>query len=311
VELYKRYRPKTLENVMGQDTAVRSLSKMIEKGKVPQALMFIGPSGVGKTTLARILRKPLGCHPSAFTEVNCADIRGIENIRDIRSRMGLRPMQGDSKIWLIDECHKLTNDAQNALLKMLEDTPENVYFILCTTDPHKVIKTVRTRCTEITLKPIGNADLSKLLYQVAEDEGAFQGANRGFPKSIEEKIVENSEGSARKALVLLDAIINLDSEKDMLAALERIEQAQGIQLCRLLLPPRPSWKDVSKLLKELEKEDPEELRLSVMGYMRSVLLSGGPIAQRAAFIMGVFERNFYDSGRASLALACWEACTGK
>jgi DNA polymerase III gamma/tau subunit len=279
---------------------------MIENSKVPQALMFVGPSGVGKTTLARILRKPLGCHPSAFTEVNCADIRGIENIRDIRSRMGLRPIQGDSKIWLIDECHKLTNDAQNALLKMLEDTPENVYFILCTTDPHKVIKTVRTRCTEITLKAIDDNDLTRLVKNVAEKE-----KREDINADIIQKIVGNADGSARKALVLLDAIISLDSEKDMLAALERIEQAQGIQLCRLLLPPRPSWKDVSKLLKELENEDPEELRLSVMGYMRSVLLGGGPMAQRAAFVMGVFERNFYDSGRASLALACWEACTGK
>ena len=304
-ELYRKHRPSDLDAVVGQTTAIKVLKQKLKDDNIPHALLFIGPSGVGKTTIARALRKPLKCHPSEFHEVNCADIRGIDNIREIRKRMGLRPMNGQTKIWLIDEAHKLTNDAQNALLKMLEDTPGHVYFMLATTEPNKVIKTIHTRCMPLHLKPIGEKELSELVLSVAKDE------NKGdLDDSVVSKIVEHSDGSARHALVLLDSVIRLDSEEDMLEAIEKSTMStQAIQLCRMMMNPRTSWQEVGKLLKELEGEDPEGLRRMMLGYMRSVLLNSGQ--QRAAYIIGVFERNFFDSGNAGLALACYEVMTRK
>ncbi len=299
-ELYKKHRPSDLDAVLGQTPVIKVLKEKLKKGDMPHALLFMGPSGVGKTTIARALRKPLKCHPSEFHEVNCADIRGIDNIREIRKRMSLRPMNGQAKIWLIDEAHKLTNDAQNALLKMLEDTPGHVYFMLATTEPNKVIRTIHTRCMPFHLKPIGEKELSGLIRLVSTDE------ERCLEDSVIEKIVEHSDGSARQALVLLDSVIHLDSEEEMLEAIEKSTMnTQAIQLCRLLLNPRTSWQDISKLLKELEGEDPEGLRRMMLGYMRSVLLGSGQ--PRAAFIMGLFERNFFDSGNPGLALACYES----
>lgn len=303
IELYKKHRPKDLDGIVGQHSAVSVLTQMIENDEIPHTLLLTGPSGVGKTTIARILRKHLKCNAQDFTEVNIADIRGIDNVRDIRRRMSLCPLHGKTKVWLLDEAHKLSGDAQNALLKMLEDTPKHVYFFLCTTEPGKLIKTIRTRCTEIALKPIGEKDLSELVMSVYHKE-----VPKGhFPEMAFDKIVENSEGSARKALVLLGSIIHLESEEAMLEAIEKsTQEAQAIQLCRLLLNPRSSWQNISKLLKELEGEEPEGLRRMVLGYMRSVLLGSGSLAGRAGSIIGIFERNFFDSGNAGLALACWE-----
>lgn len=303
MELYKQFRPKKLADVVGQRTAVNVLQKMIDTNSIPHALLLTGPSGCGKTTIARILRKHLKCHSAEFNEVNIADIRGIENIRDIRKRMNLVPLRGKTKIWLLDECHKLSSDAMHASLKMLEDTPSHVYFFLATTDPHKLLKTIRTRCTEVVLKPIGKKDLAELVMAVFH-----KAIPKGpFPKLVIDEIVDNSDGSARKALVLLDSIINLASKEEMLEAIEKsTQEAQAIQLCRLLIDPRTQWSEVSKRLKELEEEDAEGLRRMVLSYMRSVMLGGKQMASRAYSIMCVFERNFYDTGNAGLVLACWE-----
>jgi DNA polymerase-3 subunit gamma/tau len=231
--------------------------------------------------------------------MNIADIRGVDNIRDIRRKMGLRPMLGDSKIYLLDEVHMLTKDAQNALLKMLEDTPDHVWFILCTTDPHKLIKTIRTRCTEIALKPIGGPDLSSLIMStVASEEKKITG-------DVIQKLVENSDGSARKALVLLESILDIDDEQSRLDAIDKMSQEkQIIDLCRLLLNPKSQWADIASILKDLEGEEPENIRRCILGYMRAVLLKSS--MPRAYQCLGAFERNFFDSGNAGLAMACYE-----
>src|SRR5687768_10085551 len=121
--LYKKHRPKTLKGIVGQDGAVASLQKMIDRNLIPHAILFTGDSGVGKTTIARILKDHLECGDPDFIEVNAADSKGIDMVRDIRSRAGLSPMAGPCRVWLIDEAHKLTTDAQNCILKILEDGP--------------------------------------------------------------------------------------------------------------------------------------------------------------------------------------------
>lgn len=299
IELYRKYRPKTFDEVFGQDRAVSMLRSMIDSHKVPHAMMFTGPSGCGKTTLARILRRQLKCAMVDFSEQNCADIRGIDNVREIRRRMALHPFAGKTKIWLLDEVHKISNDAQNALLKMLEDTPSHVYFILCTTDHQRLIKTIRTRCTEIPLSPFGEKDLLRLISYIAAKE------DRKVGKSVAEKIAEHSDGSARKALVLLGSILDLEDEKAQLESIAKATaETQAIQLCRLLLNPRTSWKEIGPMLKELEKEDPEQLRWMVLGYMKAVLNNSGQ--ERAFDILCAFERNFYDSKHAGLSIACYQ-----
>ena len=303
MELYKKYRPKKLEQMIGQDSIVKSLQNKIKRNKIPHSILFTGPSGCGKTTLARILRRSLKCHKYEFKEINTADFRGIDTIRKIRRHMSLAPLRGNCKVWVIDECHKLSNDAQNALLKILEDTPNHVFFILATTDPQRLIKTVRNRCTEISVSTLTDKELNSLLINICKKEKL-----EGFPSIVFEKIIEVSEGSARKALVLLDLVIDLDDEEDMLKAVsDAISEEQGIAVARALFNQRTQWPDMAKILKNIQKEEPENIRWIVLGYAKSVLLSGGKLSSRAYKIIDIFQDNFYDSKLAGLVACCYEA----
>lgn len=298
MEIYKKHRPKYLKDIVGQNTTVVLLEVLLKNG-FPQSIMLCGNSGCGKTTIARILKSELGCSDRDFTEINAADSRGIDTIRDIKATMGLCPVEGKRKIWLIDEAHKLTGDAQTALLKTLEDTPRHCNFMLATTHPDKLLPTIRTRCTEIRVVPISQDHMGSLLLKVCKKE------KKEISQEVVSRIIEVSEGSARKALVVLESIIGLESEEEQLKVILSSEgKRQSIELCRVLLNPRSQWKEVTKILENLE-EEPEQLRWMVLGYCASVLLKGGKMADRAYAIINSFESNFFDSKKAGLVAACY------
>ena len=305
LELYKQHRPVAFKGIYGQPEAVRILKGMTARENgIPHAILLTGPSGCGKTTIARILRRKLEVGEADYSEVNAADFRGIDTIREIRQRIPMAAMQGKFRMWVIDEAHQLVSQAQNALLKVLEDTPPHVYLILATTDPQKLLKTIITRCTEVRLKPIATKDIEDLIVAVCEKEG------KELPEAVREKIAEHADGSARKALVLLDSVLPLESEDDQLKAIESVDvKPQAIALARALISPRPQWKEVAAILKGLNGEDPEQLRHMVLGYASAVLLGGGNLAPRANLMIQAFERNFYDSKRAGLINASYEVCT--
>ena len=298
MELYKKYRPKKLKQMIGQSSSVKVLTTYIRKKKVPHAILFSGPSGCGKTTFARILRKEIKCSKFDFTEKNC---RKIEEIRQIRTRMNQAPIGGKTRVWLLDEAHQLTGDAQNEFLKMLEDTPKHVYFMLATTDPQKLKKTIRTRCTEIVVRTLVKKSMLRLLKDVCDKE------KRKMPKDVIDEIIENSDGSARKALVLLDQVIELSNEEDMMEAIKvTTAEIQGIAIARALFNPRTSWSDMAKILKETTNEEPEQIRWMVLGYAKTILLAGGKLPSEAYIVIEAFRDHFYDSKHAGLAAACWE-----
>jgi DNA polymerase-3 subunit gamma/tau len=301
-ELYKRYRPTTFKDVVGQASAVKSLVDMGKRNEIPHALLFTGPSGCGKTTLARILRAKLKCSDHDFQEINAADFRGIDSIRVIRQQMGAAPLMGTSRVWLLDEAHNLSGDAQTALLKILEDTPGHVYFMLATTDPQKLKKTIITRCTEVRCKEITKKELSDLALRIAAAE------NVTISGAVAEKLADVAEGSARKVLVLLHAVIGLKDEEDQLAAIEAGDvKGQAIEIARALLNQRTTWNTMKGLLKAVE-EEPESIRHLVLSYCTSVLLnSENP---RAALVIEEFRDPYYDTKKAGLVLSCWNVIKG-
>lgn len=304
-ELYKVHRPSKLSELLGQDDAVKTI-KGFGKDGVPHCLLLVGPSGCGKTTIARILKRLLLCSDYDFHELNCAaDARGIDTIRSIQSRMWDSSMGGGCRIWLLDEAGKLTGDAQTALLKMLEDTPPHVYFFLATTDPQKLISTIKTRATEIKVKALKGKDMESLLSRVAAAE------KFNLTEEVRDKLVDVSEGSARKALVLLNQIIKIESEEDQLAAVSSgVANSAAIEIARALINPKATWGAVSKLLKDVEDE-PETVRRVVLGYCKSVLLGGGNLAPRARDIIFTFEKAWYDGGAASMVACCYDVVVGK
>jgi DNA polymerase III subunit gamma/tau len=294
-ELYLRYRPKSLDRLIGNESTVASLKNMLTRKTLPHALLFHGPSGCGKTTLARIVKAELGCHDLDYAEMNASSFRGIDSIRDVARNMNLAPT-GPCRIWLFDEVHKWTNDAQNAALKMLEDTPGHVYFILCTTNPERLIKAIQTRCCEMPVRALTYAELEMLAGRVARKES--------INLSIEttDSLVAAANGSARMLLVLLDKISNLDEAQRKEAIDAKVaEEEEGINLCRMLLK-RASWKTITDILKNL-KAEPESIRRSVLGYARAVLLN--KTDSQAVMVLQAFAENFYDSGDAGLVLACY------
>jgi len=302
-EFYKKYRPKTLKGVVGQEAAVRSLQQMVERNKIPHCILFSGPSGVGKTTIARILRTHLDCGDADFLEINCADFKGIDMVRDVRRSANLSPMTGSTRIWLIDECHMLTKDAQNAFLKLLEDTPSHTYFFLATTDPQKLLKTIITRSTEVKLSMVDPSALVQLMQRVLGKEQVE------MDEDVVQEIAESSDGSARKALVILEQVAAVSGKAEQLAAIQAstINKDLAIELARALFKGA-KWPVVSKLLKEI-KDEPEGVRYLILGYARAILLNDPRNGELAFKIIDIFSKNFYDSKQAGLAAACYEAVT--
>lgn len=295
-ELYKKYRPKTLKGIVGNKETVQTLSNMLERETVPHTILFTGPSGCGKTTLARILKNQLDCADIDFQELNCSDFRGIDTVRDIARSVNMAPTGGSCRIWLLDEVHQMSKDGQNAALKLLEDTPKHVYFFLCTTDPQKIIKTIRTRCCEMPVELLRDRDAKRLVGRILKRE------EMAMKDDIIEDLIDAAAGSARQLLVILDKVLNLPENQQSNAIKAEDVAKECIDLCRALIKCE-SWNKIAKILKELSG-DPESIRYAVLGYARTCLLGGNP---QAARVIESFADNFYDSKAAGLALACYES----
>lgn len=297
-ELYKKYRPKLLKHIVGQDAAVKALSKLLANG-FPHATLFSGPSGCGKTTAARIIKSKLGCSDEDCVELDFGQFRGIDTVRDIRQQMQLYPMSGKCRMWICDEIHRATGDSLSAMLKILEDTPDHVYFILATTDPQKLLPTIRTRCTEIKLQPIESKILISLIKDVAGKEG------KTVTDAVAERIAEVAEGSARKSLVLLGQVIDLETEEGQLKQILSNDTKKNVaDLCQALLK-KATWWTVSGIIARMN-EEPETIRRGVLGYMSDVVMKGHN--KRGLQVIANFGNHWYDCGRAGLILCCGELC---
>lgn len=302
-ELYRVHRPTSFKQVVGQEKVIEVLDKHLKQGDFPHAILLYGASGCGKTTLARIVAKRLGASDRDTVEVNGAEARGIDDVRAIQQRMGLSPLGGKCRLWIIDECHKMSNDAQTAMLKTLEDTPAHCYFILCTTDPDKILTTVRGRCTQLALKPLKPDEVERVVLEVADKTGI------SLSKTILKAIISSADGSGRRALKLLEMAAGLESEDKQLEVVSsRDLRRKAFDLARALVwDPRPQWDKVRAILEEIEGEDPEGVRRLILACAGKEVLKGGKGAERGAHLLRKFQYNFFETGRPGLILACWEA----
>jgi DNA polymerase-3 subunit gamma/tau len=299
--LHILYRPQELSEVAGNKGAITAIEALLERDikDIPHAWLFSGGSGCGKTTLARIVADKLGCSDMDFYEYNSSSMRGIDTIRDIEQRSKLSPMNGKVKVYLLDEVHQLTSAAQDASLKILEDAPQNVFFFLATTNPEKLKKAIRTRCTDIAVKSLNSREIMGLLKEIVEAE------EKEVDVEVIKKISMSCDGSPREAVKMLDMVIDTP-EKDL--ALEVIEnthvsESSVIELCRMI-NKKDKWKNIAKVLDNLDA-DPEQTRRAILTYFYKVLLSNGSVT--TAEILEHFEDNYFDSGKAGLALSCFAA----
>ena len=220
--LYRKYRPSTFEDVIGQDVIVKTLKNEISNNHISHAYLFTGPRGTGKTSIAKILAKTVNCeHLNGFQpcevcvsctqinnrqttdifEIDAASNNGVDEIRELKSKVNLVPSTSKYKVYIIDEVHMLTTGAFNALLKTLEEPPSHIIFILATTDPHKIPSTILSRCQRFDFKKISDKKIVERLKYIVKKEKI----------NIEEdalyEIARLSDGGMRDSISMLDQVL--------------------------------------------------------------------------------------------------------
>ena len=219
--LYRKWRPRAFSGIVGQEPVVRTLRRAIETDRVSHAYLFSGPRGTGKTSTAKVLAMGLNCEKGPtpepdgtcescraivgnssmdVLEMDAASNRGIDEIRDLRDQVNLAPVAGRMKVYIIDEVHMLTTEAFNALLKMLEEPPEHVIFVLATTEKHKVLPTIISRCQSFDFRRPSIETLTDKLREISDAEGI-----EVEPEALT-VIAREGRGSFRDAEGLLDQL---------------------------------------------------------------------------------------------------------
>ena len=292
IPLYRKYRPQKLEQVVGQEHIKKALKNAIELNKISHAYLFTGPRGTGKTSTARIFAKSLNCKegptispcgvcencvditnstPMDVIEIDAASNRKVEDAQNILEKVMYAPVNSRYKIYIIDEVHMLSTTAFNALLKTLEEPPKNVIFILATTEVHKVLDTIKSRCQRFDFKRITTDDIVKHLRYISDNEKINITDDALFT------IAKNSAGGMRDSIALLDQLSVLDGEdaistNDINNLLGRLSFDTLNSLADKIVNSKPQ-----EAIEDLEKiynsgNEPVQILTNLMDYLKNLLI---------------------------------------
>lgn len=297
MELFNKYRPSTFDEVMGNESSIKALKSELEHGH--HVFLFTGIGGSGKTTLARIMAKEVGAEGVNLHEINSSSNTGIDTVREIEEQLRYAPLEGNV-CYILDEMHMQSANAQNALLKILEECPDYCYFALCTTNPEKLIEPLKTRCSKISVKPLSDDVMKTLLRDIATKEGV-----KCCP-DVYNKIIEKSKGSARDAIKYLGSVLYLESNEERLSYLDENsfgEDEDAIEICRLLIKGA-SFDSVVKEMNKLKDKiasAPESLRKLILSYSYSVLIKGYN-EKAEAMIQAFGQADTYRNGKEAIMI---------
>ena len=296
--LYRKYRPQSFNEIIGQEHVVQTIANAVASGLISHAYLFSGPRGSGKTTIARLLAKSLNCHNRKegqfepcnkcssclevseghsldLIEIDAASNRGIDEMRELREGIKFSPAKEKYKVFIIDESHQLTKEAANALLKTLEEPPSHAIFVLATTEIHKMIPTIISRCQRFDFRKLTMAEIVRRLEIICQKEKAK------IDRFVLELIALNSAGAIRDAESLLDQVltfagtqgrqghIKADDVKDLLGLIDINLVSQFVDY----LSQKKGAELLALLNEILEKgRDPQEFAKALNRYLRQVLL---------------------------------------
>lgn len=267
-ELINKHRPVTFDDVIGNAAMVRSLRSVIDK-KRSKTFLFLGPAGIGKTTLARISAQTFGAEPGDIIETDAAKYTGVDDMRQLTGNMNYRPLSPTGvKAMILDECHALSKAAWQSLLKILEEPPPWVYWFLCTTDASKVPDTVKTRAARYDLKPVARRELTDFLDRIAGDE-KFKAS-----EAVIDMCVRESNGSPRQALAHLALCADVEDRREAAEILRSAEDSsEAVDLARALVRGA-GLDELMGICARLKGEDQESVRRVVKDYLQKAILSG-------------------------------------
>jgi DNA polymerase-3 subunit gamma/tau len=307
VSLYQNYRPRSLYDVVGQKFTVDQL-----KGfgtNVPHVLGFYGPPGVGKTTLARIMAKVVGASEINVIERNMAQDNGIDSIREMQQSCQLRPLGGGTTVYILDEFHSTTKAGFQGLLKLLEDTPKHVYFAICSSQPEKIDKAIRTRITGFTLNELSVRDIATQLQVIATAEG------KPAQATAIETIATAASGSMRTAIVLLEQAMAVDYDQQVVDGFKSIEDdleaRQDLRdLCKAIIFKQGTWDLIYNTVNAIPDDQLEPARWYVLAYAKSCMskTSSAPLAARCILEM---REPFFNSKKAGFLAVCYKLFAAK
>ena len=296
--LINKYRPQELDQVVGQEDVIKSIQIAMQQNR-GRAFLLSGPSGVGKTTIARIIPRWKVGSKVDLLEVDGATATGIDSMREITAHLKFKSIGGGKRAIIVDECHAISAQAFKSILKNIEEPPEGVYWILCTTEYAKVPKEIKTRCLDYKLKPVSTADVRGIIKDIARKE------RMPVARSSEalDVIAEMSEGSPRQAISMLAQCGHLrDAEEIEALCSAEASSKEAIDICRLLMKGA-NFKQLASCISNIQGS-PESVRIIVLRYMTTVALKK-PNPQKELAIMDEFSEPFQDrEGKAPILLAC-------
>ena len=279
--IINRYRPNSFDMVLGQKSTVNSLKHFSEAGKWPHALLFHGPTGCGKTTLARLVAQEVGCEKHNLIEIDAATFGGVDSMRSLQQGLQLGGFgRSTVKCVVVDEAHAMSPQSWTSLLKSIEEPPSHVYFIFCTTEFSKVPKNIRTRVAAYQLSAVSIGDIVQLLDDVSVLEEIK------LPPKGALIIAEACQGSPRQALVFLAQAAGVQSEADLRKLVQATAPPTSFEdVKKILLSNDITWKAVQPCLKALkEEENPESMRIAIRRYLSAVILNTKD-SQRAGMLL--------------------------
>lgn len=275
--LITKYRPTTFAEVIGNQAVVKGLQEAISSPSHHHSYLFIGPSGVGKTTLARIVADHFNCW---VQEIDAASNSGVDDMRGLVASTGFTSVfTKKNRAIIIDEAHNLSKKGWEPLLKPCEEPPEDLYFFFCSTEPSTIPKTIRSRCHEVVLKPVSIPELSELLEAVCQVEG-WTVQNEVF-----QAIVQAATGQPRKALSFLQAGHGAQNREELAQVISQVESDTSplLGLCNFLLKGGRDWKRISDFLSKIDESD--DVFASACRYMTNAMVSSDEATARKAWIL--------------------------